>query len=38
METEDQHKSRLAEQGQIDRLKAEAAVKEKRERESRSRA
>ena len=33
METEDQHKSRLAEQEQNDRLKAEAADKEKREKE-----
>ena len=33
METEDQHKSRLAEQEQSDKLKAEAADKEKKEKE-----
>ena len=32
METEDQHKSRLAEQDQNDRLKAEAVDKEKKEK------
>lgn len=33
METEDQRKSRLAEQEQNDKLKAEAANKEKKEKE-----
>jgi hypothetical protein len=33
METEDQRKSRLAEQEQNDKLKAEAADKEKKEKE-----